>query len=122
MAKKSLFNTFLSLFTPSASSLKHNISASKALSLQNEYITANSDNERQSYPPYKEILKQLTSNKPEIFQAALYYLGKIARNEPDYTAAIADDIQNFLKHNKLSAADRQAIANLLPTTIPDKKQ
>ena len=122
MAKKSLFNTFLNLFiSDSAHKRKPNISANQAINIQNEYISANRNGSDESFPPYKEIMQQLLSDKTEVLQAAAYYIGKIALNEPDYTAEIVADLKTVLKKYKMSEANRSTIKDLIQSIGAGRK-
>lgn len=114
MAKKSLFKTFSNLFTTGDSPAHgQNISATKAISMQNAYISHSCLNVQYSYPPYLEIIQQLSSSKPEVVNAAVYYLEKIAHNEPDYAEDLANDLKAYMKRVKLAADNKTAVQELI---------
>ncbi len=97
MAKKSLFNKFINLFSkPRGEKAQNTLSASQALNRQYAYITADNFVDSSLTPPYSEIVKQLYSSKDEIFAAALYYLQKIAANEPNQTESILAELSACL--------------------------
>ena len=111
MTEKSFFNNFMNLF-----SIKHkksgvqNISAGKAINLQNAYISATQHLTDTETFPYTEIVKQLYSPKEEIFAAALYYLKKIAKNEPDEVPDILSELNVCLsKKKKMSPLNTEQI-------------
>lgn len=92
------------------------ISKQQALMLQKDYV----DHLKQSRknvitPPYKEIIKQLDSEKSEIFCAAVYYLAQIAQNEPKYYDEIVIALQKILKQNKRSDKELEYLRRQLQT-------
>ena len=115
MAQKSLFDKFMGVFFYQKS--KHGgstLSASEAIDMQNTYIRNCCSVDSPMSPPYPEIIAQLCSPKKEIVEAALYYLGKIADNEPALTADIINDLQKFADaKNKVSAEHKTLIRQAL---------
>ena len=74
------------------------ISAQKALLLQKDYIDNLSKSKSELFtPPFMEVAKQLSSEKPEIFRAAVFYLVNIAKNETQYAADILQILNAELK-------------------------
>ena len=74
------------------------ISAQKALLLQKDYIDNLSKSKSELFtPPFMEIAKQLSSEKQEIFRAAVFYLVNIAKNETQYAADILQILNAELK-------------------------
>jgi len=49
----------------------------------------------EDYPPYLDIVKQLSSAKTEIFRAAVYYLCRVAENESRYCGRILEILQEY---------------------------
>jgi hypothetical protein len=110
MNEKSILSNFMKFFSIKSKSYGGaKLSASDAISLQNAYIAAvkcvSSDNSL----PYAEIFKQLYSHKEEVFAATIYYLRKIADNNPDIAPNIVSALQNFvaLKTNKAPERKQQ---------------
>lgn len=98
MAQKSLFNKFIGLFSKKNEQLGGStLSANAARNAQRNYISADNTDDLLPLPPYLEIVKQLHSPKEEVFSAALYYLQKIAANEPDEVAGIVEALNDCLK-------------------------
>ena len=120
MAKKSFFNNFMGLFSlKNKKSGTRNISAGKAIDLQNAYISSTQNQTEVEMLPYGEIIKQLYSPKEEVFTASLYYLKKIAENEPDEVQDILSELNTCLsKKNKLPSQNIQQIE----LTINDIKE
>ncbi|MBR1825364.1 MAG: hypothetical protein IJ770_02125 [Alphaproteobacteria bacterium] len=118
MTQESLFGKFMSLFSKPA--VKHGgstLSAAEAINMQNNYIAAICPTDMPISSPYPEIVKQLYSAKQEVFQAALYYLQKIAHNEPEQAHNISDELSRCISaKNKISQKNKelivQAIANI----------
>ncbi|MBQ9271024.1 MAG: hypothetical protein IJ218_02000 [Alphaproteobacteria bacterium] len=118
MAQKSLFKKFMGLFWKQTSKPNgNNLSAREAINLQNAYIASGCIADTPITPPYSEILRQLESPAPEIYSAAIYYLQKIALNEPQQRNNILQGLNNYLaKKNKISPQNKelllQAIAEI----------
>ena len=112
MAQKSLFGKFMNLFSkPSKKNGGSTLSASQAINMQNAYIAATCPTDTQPLPPYPEIVKQLYSPKAEVFSAALYYLHKIADNEPTQTQGIIEELNKCLSaKNKIPPQHKEQIA------------
>ena len=94
-----------------------NISAGKAIDLQNAYISSTQHLSNNETFPYTEIVKQLYSPKAEIFTASLYYLKKIAQNEPAEAQGILSELNTCLsKKSKITALNagqiKQTIAEI----------
>ncbi|MBO6282064.1 MAG: hypothetical protein J6N49_06000 [Alphaproteobacteria bacterium] len=116
MSKKSLFKNFFSLFADKKSVVvSKNISKAEAINLQQEYIADSHAQNTDFLPPYLDILKQLDDPKPEIFTAALYYLGQIARNESHHRAGIIEKLTAKSNDKKLSDEQKKQILQLLDT-------
>lgn len=123
MAQKSLFKSFLNLFTTDSNAKGYrDISAGKAISMQNEYITANENDLSRSRPPYTDIINQLRSNKNEVLNAAAYYISRISHNEPSYTDDIISELNNLLKQSRISLPNRQIIKNLIQNLTPNRTE
>lgn len=113
MAQKSLFNKFVGLFSKKNKQLGGStLSASAARHVQRNYISADNTDDLLPLPPYLEIAKQLYSPKTEVFSAALYYLQKIAVNEPDEAAGIVKALNDCLKskNKTITPQHREQIA------------
>lgn len=111
MVQKSLFAKFKGLFLKQKGNRNGStLSASQAINVQNNYIQGYCDVASTLLPPYSEIVKQLYSPQPEIFSAALYYLQKIAANEPGEKDGIISSMQNILtEKNKVSPEHKNKI-------------
>lgn len=107
MAEKSVLSELLKfLINGGGKSEVKNISAQEAVSLQKNYIENLSKNKTDiCSPPYLEIAKQLSSDKSEIFRAALFYLVKISENESRYAPPIISILKKCKKGKKRSAED-----------------
>lgn len=123
MAQKSLFNSFLNLFVPNSGTRgNRNISADKAISLQNEYIAESEADYINTRPPYVDIISQLRSNKNEVLSAAAYYLSRISHNEPSYTDEIIIELNGLLKQSRVSLENKQIIKNLIQNITPNRAE
>lgn len=109
MVKKSLLSKFLKLFTGKKNRFGKNISADEAINIQSEYAFSYCDDDKLPNYPYVEIAKQLASDKAEIFNAALYYLRKIAQNEPKNRVRIVDLLKSISQENSLSDENKKLI-------------
>ena len=89
-----------------------NISAAQALKLQASYLDKRCNPDLPAIEPYMQIALQLTSPKAEIFEAALYYLQKIAFNNPQTATDITDLLKQLPSQHRLS---QQNYALLLQT-------
>lgn len=116
MSQKSLFKKFFSLFANNKAVVtSKNISKAEAINLQQEYIADNHAQNTDFLPPYLDILKQLDAPKPEVFTAALYYLGQIANNESHHKANIIESLTAKSKEKKLPEDRKQQILQMLET-------
>lgn len=114
MAQKSLFGKFTGLFHHQKKRGGSTLSASEAINMQNSYIRSHCPTDSPITPPYPEIIKQLSSPKKEIVEAALYYLRQIADNEAAMTDGIINDMQKFLDaRNKVSTENKALIRQTL---------
>ena len=86
-----------------------NISVNEALSIQNDYTTNQCYNEKLPSFPYVEIAKQLASPKQEIFDAALYYMKRIAINEPNIKNRIIDLLESISNDTEISGTKKTCI-------------
>lgn len=109
MAEKSFFANLLDFIIKGSKKIEgKNISAQQALLLQKDFVDNLSRKKADiSSPPYAEIAKQLSSEKSEIFRAAVYYLIKISDNEPRYFSPILSILQNYAKKAKRSDEDME---------------
>ena len=113
MIKKSVFKKFLGIFIAhKKKAFGKNISVNEAVNIQNEYTSSRCDAEKLPAYPYVEIAKQLASPKSEIFNAALYYMQKIAMNEPRVKLRIIDLLESISQDTKI---DEQRKAQVLQT-------
>lgn len=124
MTQKSLFGKFIGLFLkPNKKSGGSTLSASQALNLQNAYISDKHLPDTHELPSYAKIVKQLYSLKPEIFNAALYYLQKIALNEPEETEDILSALKLCLSpKSKISAQNKNQIEQTIKNIIKSPKK
>lgn len=113
-SKKSLLKKIVELFAADKRGrFGRNISAEKALLIQEACASSGCDETKLPDQPYVEITKQLTSNKAEIFAAALYYLEKIAANKPQNRQAIVDLLQSISQEGKISVHNKSLILNAI---------
>ncbi len=115
MAPESLFYKFTGLINyKNKKNGGSTLSANQALDAQRDYVSADNKPNLAQLSPYSEIVKQLYSPKTEIVAAALYYLQKIAANEPTATEGILAELNNCLNtKNKITAAHKVLIAQAL---------
>lgn len=110
MIKKSIFKKFLKIFIADKNkAFGKNISVNEALNIQNDYAANQCDNDKLPGFPYVEIAKQLASPKQEIFDAALYYMRRIALNEPKIRGRIADLLESISNDTKINEARKSLI-------------
>lgn len=112
MKKQSLFSSFLNLFYKNNHANSY-ISAKQAISLQKEYMSIRCSVDSPESAPYIEIIKQLDSDKIEIFNAALYYLEKISMQEVEQKEAIIRMLEKYLKSSNVDIPKKTAIKNVL---------
>ena len=99
---------------------KSKISPKDAQKIQKEYISfcqKNSD----FCQPYVEIAKQLFSPKTEIFSAAVYYLQKIACNNPQDREPIMLLLENYASQHAVKSEDKNLINEAIATIKCFKK-
>ena len=122
MAQSSVIGNMLKfVFRRNAKPKRRDISAPEAVNLQKQYIADFCAAGALYTEPYVEIAKQLLSPQDEVFRAAVYYLQKIAQNQPDTVEPIVALLESCAAQNLRSEADktllRQAIDEItrLPT-------
>ncbi|MBP5353300.1 MAG: hypothetical protein J6Y91_06035 [Alphaproteobacteria bacterium] len=108
MAQKSLFKNLTGLFAKKENK-GSNISASQAISLQQEYQSSFCDAEQKCNAPYLSFAEQLYSERPEIASAAVFYLKRIALNQPQYRADITNLLREYARKGKLGKAEKAAL-------------
>jgi len=95
MAKKSFLRSMIE-FVSGKYDARKKLSAENAAVLQLKYQDSfTGRKKRENYPPYLDIVSQLSAEKPEIFRAAVYYLRKIAENENRYCEPICEILQKY---------------------------
>lgn len=99
MAKSSFKNMLDFLFRRQQTKTKHNISPQEALILQKQDQASVCEIGLPYTEPYFEIAKQLFSEKESVFNAAVYYLVRIAQNEPTTVSPICAILQNYAQKN-----------------------
>lgn len=92
MKKVALLKGFSKLFSKDEAN-KRNISAAKAISLQQEYIAEACESGEIYQQPYVDIARQLDDKREEVSDAALFYLKRIAFNFPQH----ANDIIHLIE-------------------------
>ena len=103
MIKKSIFKKFLGIFIAhKKKAFGKNISVNEALNIQNEYASGHCEDEKLPGYPYVEIAKQLASPKEEVFNAALYYMQRIAVNEPKNMGRIVDLLESISQDTRIN--------------------
>ena len=115
MAEKSFFKNILNVIVAASGkkSVK-NLSAQQAISLQKNYIESLKTKKNDlCTPPYIEIAKQLTSDKSEVFRAAVWYLNEIANNESRYKVPIVSILRNYSEKSKRSKEDLDYLNSFL---------
>ena len=113
--QKSLFEKFTKLFQQNKNG-GSKLSATAANNAQSAYIASNCKNKEPLSAPYLEIAKQLSAAKPEIFFAALYYLKRIADNNPIKANDIITAINTVLSaKNKISSQRKTLIKEAINT-------
>ena len=95
MAKSSFKNMLDFLFRRQQTKTKRNISPQEALNLQKQDQASVCEIGLPYTEPYFEIAKQLFSEKESVFNAAVYYLVRIAQNEPTTVSPICAILQNY---------------------------
>ena len=65
-------------------------------------------------PAYKKIAEQLSSEKEQIFEAALYYFGKIAQNSHKHKGEIIKIMQDFAALPSTDEKRREAVLSKIP--------
>ena len=114
MIKKSIFKKFLNIFIANKNkAFGKNISVNEALNIQNDYAASRCDNDKLPGFPYVEIAKQLASPKQEIFDAALYYMQRIAANEPKIKNRIVDLLESISNDTKINEARKSMISQVV---------
>lgn len=78
---------------------KKDISPQEALNLQKQAQSNTCEIGQPYAEPYFEIAKQLFSEKESVFNAAVYYLVRIAQNEPTTVSPICAILQNYAQKN-----------------------
>lgn len=112
MPKHSIFNNFLAMFSKLSGKKNENLSATQALTQQAEYVAQKCNTDLTDVEPYLQIALQLTSPKQEVFDAALYYLQKIAINNTKLASDIIELLKHFSGEHHLS---QQNYASILQT-------
>ena len=110
MNKRSLFRKIITVLNVGRRhKFGKNISVGEAIDIQNTYTSSVCRDDKLPDSPYVEIAKQLNSPKKEVFDAALYYLHRIAVNEPKNRQKIAELLESICRESKLPAADKSLI-------------
>ena len=109
MKKVALLKGFSKLFGKDSADSR-NISASKAISLQQEYIAETCESGEIFKQPYIDIAAQLDDKREEIADAALFYLKKIAFNSPQYAEDIIRLIEESQKKVRADKAREERFA------------
>ena len=110
MSKKSLFKKIIDLFNVKQHGhFGRNISVGEAIDIQDAYVSASYNDDKLPDSPYAEIAKQLSSPKQEVFEAALYYLHRIAVNEKKNRLRIAGLLESICNESKINNANKELI-------------
>ena len=112
MKNRTLFKGFSKLFGNDGEN-KRNISASKAISLQQEYIAEACESGEIYQQTYIDIIPQLDDKKEEIADAALFYLKKIALSCPLYTDDIVKLLEDRQKKFRLNKVKKERFAQAI---------
>lgn len=122
MKDNTLFKGFSKLFGNEGGN-KRNISASKAISLQQKYIAEACESGEIYQQTYMDIAPQLDDTREEIANAALLYLKKIALNSPLYADDIVQILEEKQKKFRLNKMRKerfaQAISEIKENMIPE---
>lgn len=110
MTNKSLFKKVIGLFTANHRiKFGKNISVNEALNIQSLYNNNVCNDEELPNSPYVEIAKQLNSSQSEIFNAALYYLKKIAENESKNKNRIVELLKSIYRESSINESNKKLI-------------
>ena len=112
MEQRTLLKGFAKLFGKSTED-RRNISASKAISLQQEYIAEAGETGEICQQTYMTILPQVDDKREEISSAALFYLEKISSNFPQYAEDIVHLLEERQKKNRLNEVKAQRFAQTI---------
>lgn len=106
----SLFEKFMKMFAKSG--INKNTSSREA-EITNERGTVDSKTISINEAPYLNLINQLSSAKPEVAAAALYYLEKIAENEKYEYDDICRELEKFVAAAKKKTATILEVAATL---------
>jgi len=114
MLKKSLLRKIVSIFAvKKRKNFGKNISVNEALDIQNSYTNGVCKEGDVPDLPYVEIAKQLNSPQEEVFEAALYYLRRIAENGGKNRYRVAEFLKSVCKEGSISENDKRSIMQLV---------
>lgn len=110
MLKKSFLQNIWKIIVGN-NTFERKISEIQAEELQKNYKDAfkNAANISE-YPPYIDIVRELLSEKSEIFQAAVHYLCRIAENESKYAEPIFTILEQYQKKAKRDEKDLEFLS------------
>ena len=105
---------------PRTGTKKKNISPQEAIALQKKYMADFCEIGLPHEMPGVEIAKQLFSEKETVFEAAVYYLTRIAQNKKQAAEPIAAILQGYMEKCK-DATRQEIVAAALEniTTVAD---
>lgn len=110
MRKNSLWKKIVELFAVEKhSKFGKSISPEEAAELQLAYISSHCVDKKLPDDPYFEIAKHLTSSREEIFEAALYYLQRIAVNQHKNRTKIVEMLYSISHDVKLPSNNKSLI-------------
>lgn len=109
--KKSFFKNILNLVSGVPFVENNHVSGKEAIKMQKAYAdTLTNKSPLADLPPYMEIAQQLFSEKTEIFQAAVYYLVRIAQNEYKYTDKIIALLKEYAQQAERTDAEMRYLS------------
>lgn len=102
MSEKSFIQNVVNFLflRPRGTKKKRNISPQEAIALQKKYVADFCEVGLPYEVPYVEIAKQLFSEKETVFEAAVYYLTRIAQNKKETAEPIAAILQSYMEKCK----------------------
>ena len=110
MNKKSVADTLFDFVLKYVKHSKKNfVSTKQAAEIQKKYIEDTCTVGEKNILPYLEVARQLDNTKPEIFNASLYYLEKIAINHPQIKTQILEILSDFDQKNNKSDREKNAV-------------
>ena len=103
MAGKSLLKEITGFWNKKVGN-KHGISASKALTLQQEYLMEGACCGHGFQEPFLTIIPLIGNESAEVADAAFFYLKKIAQVSPQLAESIVNSLEEYARNKRLDKA------------------